>query len=129
MRGAEIARPPVYLISLAQVALLVSLSLVLAAFNRVWAYSVFAGGLVAIVPQACSAALVFSGRGGQFTRGMGRASYSAAGAKFVLSAAGFALVFALVRPIDGLAVFAGYLTLLVTHIAGSWLLLTRRRRN
>jgi len=43
--------------------------------------------------------------------------------KFLLSVAGFAVVFATLRPIDGLAVFAGYLVMLAIQITGSWLLL------
>jgi ATP synthase protein I len=43
--------------------------------------------------------------------------------KFLLSVAGFAVVFATLRPIDGLAVFAGYLVMLVVQIIGSWMLL------
>lgn len=128
MRGAEIAPPPVYRISLAQLILLVSIAAVLAVVDRVWAYSVFGGGLIAIVPQAGYAAVAFSWRGARSARAMGRASYTAAAFKFALNAIGFALLFALVRPIDGLAVFAGYLAMLVAHITGSWLLVARRRQ-
>jgi ATP synthase protein I len=38
------------------------------------------------------------------------------------------VVFAALRPISGLAVFAGYLAMLAIQIIGSWLLLTRGQR-
>ena len=60
MNGAEIARPPVHRITLAQLALLVSLCLGVVAFDKVYAYSVLIGGLIAVVPQAYFAVLAFS---------------------------------------------------------------------
>lgn len=125
MRGAEIARPPVHRITLAQLALLFALCLVLLAFDTVVAYSMFSGGLVAIVPQAYFAAAAFRWRGARSARAIARSGYTGVVGKFVLSAAGFALVFAVVRPVNAPAVFIGYLAMLLTQITGSWLLLKR----
>jgi len=123
MSGAEIARPPVHRITLAQLAVLVPLCLLLLALDKVSAYSVFSGGLIAIVPQAYFAALAFRWRGARSARAIARSSYLGEVGKFLLSVAGFAAVFAVLRPIDGLAVFVGYLAMLAIHIIGSWLLL------
>ncbi len=123
MTGAEIARPPVHRITLAQLVLLVPLCLLLLALDKVLAYSVLSGGLVAIVPQAYFAAVAFRWRGARSARAMARSGYAGEVGKFLLSIAGFAVVFAAVRPIDGLAVFAGYLAMLAIQITGSWLLL------
>ena len=123
MTGAEIARPPVHRITLAQLALLVPTCLILTAFDKVCAYSLASGGLVAIVPQVYFASRAFRWRGARSARAIARSSYVGEIGKFLLSVAGFAAVFALVRPIDGLAVFVGYLAMLVVHITGSWLLL------
>ena len=123
MTGAEIARPPVHRITLAQLAVLGLLCLVLLAMDEVLAYSVLAGGLIAIVPQAYFAALAFRWRGARSARAIARSSYIGEVGKFLLSVAGFAVVFTVLRPIDGLAVFAGYLAMLAIHIIGSWLLL------
>lgn len=128
MIGAEIARPPVHRITLAQLALLVSLCLGLVAFDRVYAYSVLIGGLIAIVPQAYFAVLAFRWRGARSATAIARSSYAGEVGKFLLSFAGFAVVFATVRPINGLAVFIGYLVMLAVQIVGSWLLLTRDRQ-
>jgi ATP synthase protein I len=121
--GAEIARPPVHRITLAQLACLATTCLILAAFDKVCAYSLASGGLIAIVPQAYFARRAFRWRGASSARAIARSSYAGEIGKFVLSVAGFAVVFATVRPIDGLAVFAGYLAMLAIHITGSWLLL------
>ena len=123
MSGAEIARPPVHRITLAQLAVLVPACLLLLALDKVQAYSVLSGGLIAIVPQAYFAALAFRWRGARSARAIAQASYAGEIGKFFLSVAGFAVVFAVLRPIDGLAVFAGYLAMLALQIFGSWLLL------
>ena len=125
MTGAEIARPPVHRITLAQLAILVPLCLVILALDKVRAYSVLSGGMIAILPQAYFAALAFRWRGARSARAIARSGYAGEVGKFFLSVAGFAAVFAVVRPIDGLAVFAGYLVMLTIQIFGSWLLLSR----
>lgn len=127
MPGAEIARPPVHRITLAQLALLIPLCLfLLAAFDEVRAYSVACGGLVAIVPQVWFMGRAFRNRGAQAASVIARSSYAGEIGKFLLSAVGFALIFATLRPIDGLAVFAGYLAMLAVQITGSWLLLRQQ---
>ena len=123
MTGAEIKRPPVHRIAVAQLAVLVPMCLLLSTGGKVQAYSVLSGGLIAILPQAYFAARVFRRTGAQSARAISRASYSGEIGKFVLAAAGFAIVFAAVSPIDGLAVFVGYLIMLAIQITGSWLLL------
>ena len=125
MAGAEILRPPVYRITLAQLVILVVLCLFLLASDKVRAYSVLSGGLIAILPQAYFAALTFRWRGARAARAIARSSYAGQVGKFLLSVAGFAAVFVALRPIDAPAVFAGYLVMLVIEITGSWLLLRR----
>ncbi|MFK7975273.1 MAG: ATP synthase subunit I [Halioglobus sp.] len=125
MTGAEIARPPIHRIPLAQLAILVpvGLGLVISGKAVFVAYSFLCGGLVAILPQAYFAIRAFRWRGARSAQAIARAGYSAEIGKFVLSVAGFALVFALVRPIHGPAVFVGFVLMLVVQISGSWLLI------
>ena len=124
MTGAKIARPPVHRITLVQCVGLTFLALGTAfLFEDVLTYSLISGGLVAIVPQAFFALRTFRYRGAQSAHAMARAGYSAQVGKFFLSCAGFAMVFALLRPVDGAAVFAGYMAMLMLHIFGSWWLL------
>ena len=127
MPGAEIARPPVHRITLAQLAILVTVCIPLFAYDSTVAWSLVAGGLVAIIPQAYFAMLAFRWRGARSARAIARSSYAGETGKFLLSVAGFAVVFATVRPISGLAVFAGYMAMLVIQIIGSWLLLSRNQ--
>jgi len=125
MAGAEILRPPVHRITLAQLAILVLLCLILLSSDKVRAYSVFSGGLIAILPQAYFALLAFRWRGARSARAIARSSYVGQVGKFLLSVAGFAAVFVALRPLDAPAVFAGYLLMLMIQITGSWLLLRR----
>lgn len=82
---------------------------------------------MAIVPQAYFAHLAFRWRGAKSAKAIAQSSYAGEIGKFVLSVAGFAVIFAAIRPINGLAVFAGYLAMLTIQIIGSWLLLTRNQ--
>ena len=123
MAGAEIKRPPVYRITAVQLVVLVSSSVLIFNFDAVWAYSVLSGGLIAVLPQAYFATRAFRWRGARSAQAIAKSSYAGVVGKFVFSAAGFAAVFALLRPIEGLAVFVGYLAMLMIQIIGSWLLL------
>ncbi|MDG2047869.1 MAG: ATP synthase subunit I [Halioglobus sp.] len=125
MAGAEIVRTPVHRITWSQLALLVVASLFLLMVDKVIAYSVFSGGLIAIVPQSYFAFHAFRWRGAQSAKASARASYLGEVGKFALSAAGFAIVFTMLRPVSGSAVFAGFLAMLAIQIIGSWLLLRR----
>jgi ATP synthase protein I len=125
MTGAEIKRPPVHRITMVQILVLVFLCVLLLIDDQVRAYSLLCGGLIAILPQAYFATRVFRRAGAQSARSIARASYAGEIGKFALTAAGFAVVFAALRPIEGLTVFIGYLIMLGIQITGSWLLLTR----
>ena len=81
------------------------------------------GGAVSVVANAWFALGVFRWRGASVAQQAARSGYSAEIGKFLLSVAGFALIFARVRPIEGWAVFAGYGAMLVIQILGSWWLL------
>ena len=123
MPGAQISRPPVHRITLAQIVVLTPLCLILLVIDKVVAYSVMSGGLIAVIAQAYFAILAFRWRGASSASAIARSSYAGEAGKFILSITGFAVVFALVKPIDGLAVFSGYLVMLSLQIIGSWLLL------
>ena len=124
MKGAQIARPPVHRITLAQCALLLLFGMgVWLLLGKVSAISVLCGGLIAILPQAYFAVLAFRWRGAKVAQQIARSSYAGEIGKFFLSVAGFALVFALVRPIEGATVFIAYIAMVLVQITGSWLLL------
>jgi ATP synthase protein I len=87
------------------------------------ANSFLLGGLILIVPNAWFALSVFRWRGASVARQAVRASYAAEIGKFLLTIAGFAVVFATVRPLAAWAVFTGYVAMLVAQIVGAWMLL------
>ena len=123
------APPPVHRITLAQLVVLVPLCLLTWQLaNGVSAYSLLCGALVGVVPQAWFASIAFRRRGARRAQEAARAAYAGELGKFLLSVAGFGLVFAVVRPIDALAVFAGFLCMLGIQMYGSWRLLRERQR-
>jgi len=123
MTGAQFKKPPIYRIPVVQLLVLVVLCLALLIMDQVWAYSMFFGGLIAVIPQAYFASKVFRQTGALSAEATAKASYSGEVGKFVLTAAGFAAVFATVSPLSGLTVFIGFLIMLAIQITGSWMLL------
>jgi len=123
--GGGIAKPPVHLISLAQLVILVGACSLLGMVDQVFALSALCGGLIAVLPQAYFAARALRQLGARSALAMARDSYTGEVAKFMLSVVGFAAVFILLRPVSGVAVFAGYLGMLAVQIIGSWWLLRR----
>ena len=125
---AGISKPPVYRITVVQLTVLLGLWAALTLWNSVAALSAGLGGLVAVIPNAWFARGVFRWRGANLARRAVQASYGAEIGKFLLSVAGFALIFARVRPIEGWAVFAGYGLMLALQIIGAWWLLRSATR-
>ena len=123
MTGAQFRKPPIHRITVAQLLALVILCLVLLKVDQVWAYSMFSGGLIAVLPQAYFAVKVFNQTGAQSAEAIVKASYSGEVGKFVLATGGFAVVFSTISPLSGLTVFTGYLVMLVIQLTGSWMLL------
>ncbi len=118
--GARLRPPPVHTITLTQVAVLLPLSVAIAwAAGQTSAVSFAAGAAVSILPQAWFALIVFGVRQRRPLQRAARSAYAAQAGKFVLSAVGFALVFALLRPIDAPAVFAGFGLMWILQVAGS----------
>ena len=122
-KPASISRPPAYRITLAQLVLLLLSWASLQFWDDQTATSIVLGGLIAIVPNAWFALGMFRWRGASVARQAVSAGYAAETGKFLLTAAGFALVFATVRPLVAWAVFAGYIAMLVVQVSGAWWLL------
>lgn len=125
-----IPRPPVHRISLVQLCVLpLAMALAWQASGWVAAQSVLAGALVAILPQAWFAVRVFRFRGARATPQVLQSALSGEVGKFFLSVAGFAAVFALMRPVNAAGVFGGYIAMLAIQISGGWLLLRSGNRS
>ncbi|WP_162883983.1 ATP synthase subunit I [Chromatocurvus halotolerans] len=107
-------------ITLTQLAVLLpSFAVVAWLFDRTSAVSFAAGAAVSILPQAWFAVLVFGFRQRRSLLRAARGAYAAHAGKFLLSAAGFALVFALLRPVSAPAVFAGFGIMWTLQTVGS----------
>jgi ATP synthase protein I len=122
-KGAKLAAPPVHRVTVVQLAVLGILYLV--TFRLVdadAAGSLVAGGLCNALPQVWFALVLYGSRR-RSPRTAAGVAYAAEAGKFALSAAGFALVFALLRPVVAPAVFGGFAAMLFVQIAGGiWLL-------
>ncbi len=123
LQGAKIYRPPAQRITATQIAVLLVMWIGLRFWDPLVANSSALGGLIAVIPQAWFAYRVFRWRGASAAQQIARASYAAALGKFVLAVGGFVLVFTLVRPLSGWAVFAGYGVMLIIQVIGAWMLL------
>ena len=121
--GARLKPPPVYCITLAQLVVLGFLSLAtLLVADAAVAVSLAAGSACHALPQAWFAFQVFE-RGERRGAELALVAYAAEAGKFLLSALGFALVFALMRPVVPMAVFGGFVAMLLVQAAGGvWLL-------
>ena len=123
MSGAEIPRPPAHYITYAQLVTLgVATGVLRYHAEPALAHSCALGGLVAILPQAYFAGMVFRYRGARAARRIAGFSQLGEVGKLVLTALGFALIFALLRPVSAGAVFAGYGCMLIIQLVGSWFL-------
>lgn len=115
-----ISKPPVHkVIAIQCFAALVVVGVLLLS-NSVTTPSVVAGFLIAIIPYSYFALRVFRYRGAKAAMQVAQSFYRAEAGKFVTSAIGFALAFALVRPIEPAALFAAYGLMIVIQLIGAW---------
>ena len=126
VRRDTIPRPPVYLITAVQlVSALVISGMIYAIRGSVDSSSVLLGSLIQITGTAYFAFRAFRYQGASRANAVVRQMYQGASGKIVLSAVLFALIFAFVRPINGLFVLAGYVLMQGLQIAMA-ALVTRR---
>lgn len=79
-------------------------------------FSLLLGGLIHIAAQAYFTRLAFRYRGASQAREMMRAIYRGEAGKLLLAATGFALVFVLYPAVDAVALFSGYIVMLLVHL-------------
>lgn len=78
-------------------------------FGEVAAVSALLGGLTAVIPNAFLAARLIKPRGGDDARAVMRSAWIGEIGKLLLTALLFGTIFAVLRPISALAVFAGFI--------------------
>lgn len=113
-----IQAPPVArMIAVQSAALLILSAVILLVAGRVSAYSLLTGGLISLLPTAYFAHKAFRYRGARAMTQAVKAIYLGELIKLVLMGTGFALAFNTIRPLDALALFAGFVLVHVTGIA------------
>ena len=113
MSGASIPKPPLAKFLILQSVVLLLLSIALFFIDRVTAYSTLFGGLIFIGPYGYFANRAFRYRGASAASDISRSFYQGEAGKFLLTAVLFAGVFALVKPLDVVALFATYCFMVV----------------
>ncbi|MBB1488343.1 F0F1 ATP synthase subunit I [Oceanospirillum sediminis] len=115
-RSAQLKRPKVFRIVGLQalVTLLISAGCFLLA-DGVSAYSALLGGVVCFMPNLYFAWAAFRHQGAQMAKQIVKSFYKAEAVKFGLTAVLFALVFALVRPLNPIYFFLTYAVVQVVH--------------
>lgn len=107
---ASIPRPPVYRITLVQLAVLIPSVLVLWLLKPMWAKAALAGAMIEILARAYFGFYVFRYIGARQMRLVVRSLRRAELGKFLLVAVLFGGLFAANKGLQPLPVFAGYLT-------------------
>ena len=115
-RMGTIAKPPLYRVALAQLLVAVAVSGALLINDTVQGYSFLTGCLVQISGSLYFAWQAFRYRGARQVRSMVQAMYRGETGKIILSGAFFAAVFVIVKPLNVVLVFAGYLGMVVLHL-------------
>ena len=108
-RGAQISKPPILKIYGIQCAVLLCLCAGLLAVDITTAYSALLGSLISIGPNVYFACSAFRYSGARAASSVARALYRGEVFKFVLTAALFASVFILVKPLAAGTLFAAFI--------------------
>ncbi|ROR99037.1 ATP synthase protein I [Sinobacterium caligoides] len=117
-RGAAIARPRFAKVFLLEIAALFAISLLLGLiWGIAFAISMLLGGMIALIPQAYFTYQAFRFSGARAARQVSQAFYRGEAGKFILNLVLFAAVFMFVDSVNVLALFAGYIFVLL----GNWM--------
>ena len=116
---SSIPRPPVYRIVLLQLILTVISASLAWLYSDVAAYSALLGGLTCALPNAYFVWRAFRYSGARSTVQVVQSFYQGESWKFVLTALSFAVIFQRVEPLNVLALFAGFITVQLGHVASA----------
>ncbi|GAB3109836.1 hypothetical protein GCM10027217_36720 [Pseudomaricurvus hydrocarbonicus] len=110
---ATIKRPPVYRVPGIQLVVLLVVSAGLGVVDVTIAWSVLAGGVVAIIPHLYFTVYAFRHMGARVSPDIARSFARGEAGKFILTMVGFACVFKSGFALNPLAVFGGYFAMLI----------------
>ncbi len=120
----SINKPQVGRVAVIQALVLAVLSLLLVGYNKTVAFSVLFGGLNCLIPQAYFTFYAWQHTGSRSSQWVARGFYRGEVGKFVLTLVGFAIVFSRFPEVNPLALFGGYLLILMMQ----WVLVARALR-
>jgi ATP synthase protein I len=109
----------------AQLALIISLPMIFYIKGQVFAYSVLIGTLISFVPNLYFVYRVFKYQGARSARKILQSFYAGESIKLLLTALFFGLAFALIEPLNVLAVFIGFISIQATSWLTPWLTLRK----
>ncbi len=112
-KSALIVKSPVLIHAVSQLSTLLLISLVLFAADAVTAKSFFLGGLVYIVPNLYFVYYAFRYSGAPLALYIMQSFSKGESGKIALATMGFALVFRFVEPLSPVALFAGFVLMIV----------------
>lgn len=116
---AGIARPPAYRIVIFQLMLTITVSLLALLHSPLAAKSALLGGLTCALPNAYFIWKAFKYRGARSAAQIVQSFYQGEAWKFVLTALCFGVIFQRVEPLNVLALFAGFITVQLGHVASA----------
>jgi ATP synthase protein I len=119
--GAQISRPPIMQIYIAQLVALITASSMLLLQSKVAAYSALIGGLVSVIPNAYFSRWAFRYSGARSAAYVTRSFYRGEAGKFVLTASLFAAIFVLLKPLNFVVFFLAYIFMMALN----WILALR----
>ncbi|MFA5633176.1 MAG: ATP synthase subunit I [Porticoccaceae bacterium] len=110
-----IAKPPLYRVTLVQLLVACVASGLLATADPVAGYSFLIGCLIQIAGGAYFTRLAYRYQGATQVKSMVQVMYRGQSGKLLLAAAMFAATFILIKPLNALLVFIGYIIMLILH--------------
>ena len=111
----HLRRPPVYRVTVVQLLVSGLFFVALQPFGHVMSLSAFLGGLCYTLPNTYFIWKAFQHSGARSARLITHSFYQGEAGKLLLTAAAFTLIFSLVEPLEPLALFGGFIGVLVVN--------------
>ncbi len=128
-RGARIARPKFVKVFLLETAILLAVTAIIGLLcERMLAVSILLGGIIALIPHIYFTYQAFRFTGAKAAQQVSQAFYRGQAGKFILNLLLFALVFMLIQRVDVLALFAGYILMLIGNWIGAVMVIQHRSK-
>lgn len=112
---AHLRRPPVYRVTVVQLSISFLFFVLLQPMGNTISLSAFLGGLCYAIPNAYFVWKAFQHQGARSARLIANSFYKGEAGKLLLTTAAFTLVFAVVEPLASLALFGGFISVLVVN--------------